>query len=220
MAAVAGAVAEEILAAMLVGRPLRSAYVNNGGDSALHLAAGERSDRRLAGAGNGQACSTASRSHAGDPVRGIATSGWRGRSFSLGIADAGDGAGAQRGEADAAATVIANAVDLPGHPAIRRNRRASSSPTTTSAAGTVDDREDVQLSEIENALDHGLAMARYPAPARGLIEAAALFLSDRLRLSAAGCPCFSGIAGARRTYCRVQIIKANAKRPAGRSSHA
>jgi ApbE superfamily uncharacterized protein (UPF0280 family) len=41
MAAVAGAVADEMLAAMQVGRMLSKAYVNNGGDIAFHLAPGE-----------------------------------------------------------------------------------------------------------------------------------------------------------------------------------
>ncbi len=40
MAAVAGAVAEEILGAMLQAAPLTRAYVNNGGDIGLHLADG------------------------------------------------------------------------------------------------------------------------------------------------------------------------------------
>ena len=69
-------------------------------------------------------------------MRGIATSGWRGRSFSLGIADAVTVLAATAAEADAAATVIANAVDLPGHPAIdTRAGAASSRPTATSATG-------------------------------------------------------------------------------------
>ena len=42
MAAVAGAVAEEILAAMASAAELSRAYVNDGGDIALHLAAGEK----------------------------------------------------------------------------------------------------------------------------------------------------------------------------------
>ena len=46
------------------------------------------------------------------PVRGIATSGWRGRSFSLGIADSVTVLAATAAQADAAATVIANAVDV------------------------------------------------------------------------------------------------------------
>ena len=53
-------------------------------------------------------------------MRGIATSGWRGRSFSLGIADAVTVLADRAAAADAAATIIANAVDLPGHPAIVR----------------------------------------------------------------------------------------------------
>ena len=54
-----------------------------------------------------------------DPVRGIATSGWRGRSFSLGIADAVTVVARTAAMADAAATMVANAVDL-AHPGIRR----------------------------------------------------------------------------------------------------
>src|SRR5246127_5089434 len=42
MAAVAGSVAEEILGAMLGAAPLDRAYVNNGGDIALHLGEGEQ----------------------------------------------------------------------------------------------------------------------------------------------------------------------------------
>src|SRR6202020_3459348 len=41
LAAVAGAVAEEVLEVMTTGRKLARAYVNNGGDIALHLGAGE-----------------------------------------------------------------------------------------------------------------------------------------------------------------------------------
>ena len=62
------------------------------------------------------------------PVRGIATSGWRGRSFSLGIADAVTVLADDAAMADAAATVIANAVDLPGHPNILRVPARSLAP--------------------------------------------------------------------------------------------
>ena len=100
---------------------LSRAYVNNGGDIALHLTAGRafphRHDRPP---GPSRAPSAARKSTATSPVRGVATSGWRGRSFSLGIADAVTVLATSASQADAAATVIANAVDLPGHPAIRR----------------------------------------------------------------------------------------------------
>jgi ApbE superfamily uncharacterized protein (UPF0280 family) len=45
-------------------------------------------------------------------IRGVATSGWRGRSFSLGIADSVTVFAASASQADAAATLIANAVDV------------------------------------------------------------------------------------------------------------
>jgi len=53
------------------------------------------------------------------PVRGVATSGWRGRSFSLGIADAATVLARDGASADAAVTLIANAVNVE-HPAITR----------------------------------------------------------------------------------------------------
>jgi len=120
MAAVAGAVADEVLAAMRHARVLRRAYINNGGDIALYLAPDESfrlglvvdpGDPRIPGA--------MQVSHA-MPVRGVATSGRHGRSFSLGIADSVTVLAATAAIADAAATLIANAVDLPGHPAVER----------------------------------------------------------------------------------------------------
>ncbi|RVC92156.1 UPF0280 family protein, partial [Mesorhizobium sp. M2A.F.Ca.ET.029.05.1.1] len=118
MAAVAGSVADEILAAMLAGRRLDRAYVNNGGDCALYLGRDQSMTVAIAGTGNGMADRVGI--HAEDGVRGVATSGWRGRSFSFGIADAVTVLAPTGAEADAAATLIANAVDLPGHPAIAR----------------------------------------------------------------------------------------------------
>ena len=117
MAAVAGAVADEICAAMAAAGDLDRAYVNDGGDIALHLTPGTAITAAIAArAGLPDRVTIA---HA-DPVRGIATSGWRGRSFSLGIADAVTVLARTAAEADAAATLIANAVDLPGHPAVAR----------------------------------------------------------------------------------------------------
>jgi ApbE superfamily uncharacterized protein (UPF0280 family) len=53
------------------------------------------------------------------PVRGLATSGWRGRSQSLGIADAVTVFAEDAAAADAAATMVANAVNVE-HAAISR----------------------------------------------------------------------------------------------------
>jgi ApbE superfamily uncharacterized protein (UPF0280 family) len=88
MAAVAGAVAEEILGAMLQASRLDRAYVNNGGDIALYLADGERFTVGLMDRPDTLGLMRTMIIDSGDPARGIATSGRHGRSFSLGIADA------------------------------------------------------------------------------------------------------------------------------------
>lgn len=178
MAAVAGAVAEEILRAFL--RPgITRAYANNGGDIALHLDPGESLTCAIA-ARPGMADRLTIR-HA-DPVRGIATSGWRGRSHSLGIADAVTVLAATAPMADAAATMIANAVDLPGHPAITRRPARDLAPDSdlgprpvTTAVAPLDP------AEIAAALDAGEAAAR-AFRQQGLVEAAALFLHPELRI--------------------------------------
>jgi hypothetical protein len=119
MAAVAGAVADEVLAAMVAGCPLEKAYVNNGGDIAWHLAPGQRLRAGIVANQDMPAIDgTALLEHA-MPARGMATSGWRGRSCSLGIADAVTVLATSAAEADAAATLIANAVDC-AHPSIAR----------------------------------------------------------------------------------------------------
>ena len=116
MAAVAGSVAEEILGAMLGAAHLDRAYVNNGGDIALHLSGGEQFSVGLMDRPDRHGLMRMMTIDADDPARGIATSGRHGRSFSLGIADAVTVLARTASQADAAATIIANAVDLPGHP--------------------------------------------------------------------------------------------------------
>ena len=126
MAAVAGAVADEILAAMrrAVGEDLARICVNNGGDIALWLAPGEATTVGLVSRPDRPTLFARARLAAEDGIGGIATSGAPGRSFSLGVADAVTILASCAAEADAAATVVANAVDLPGD----RARRAASRP--------------------------------------------------------------------------------------------
>ncbi len=109
MAAVAGAVADEVLGALVMAG-VDKAYVNNGGDIALHLNPGECFRVGVMSGLSQFAGDIAIR--ADSPVRGIATSGWRGRSFSLGIADSVTVLAASGAAADAAATIIANAVNI------------------------------------------------------------------------------------------------------------
>jgi len=117
-----------------------------------------------------------------DPVRGVATSGWRGRSFSLGIADAVTVLANRAAAADAAATIIANAVNLPGHPAIVRVPACELAPDSdlgermvTQSVGELTSRE------VGEALAAGARTAEM-LQRIGLIRSAALSLQGETRV--------------------------------------
>jgi len=185
MAAVAGAVAEEVLSAMLAAAPLGRGAVNNGGDIALHLAPGttmalgmvarpELSQPDLFGRFTLRATG---------PARGVATSGRHGRSFSLGIADAVTVLARTAAAADAAATVIANAVDLPGHPAVHRVPAAQLQPESDLGQHrVVRDVGPLDAGEVAAALAAGWACAE-SLRRQGLIETAALHLAGKTRVT-------------------------------------
>jgi ApbE superfamily uncharacterized protein (UPF0280 family) len=183
MAAVAGAVAEEIIATFAASEGVKRAYVNNGGDIALHLTPGRSysialvDDPRQTAAASGR-IDVPFRTQ----VRGIATSGRHGRSFSLGIADAVTVLATSAAEADAAATIIANAVDIPGHISIQRKpaRDLQADSDLGSLLVTIDVGI-LSKTEIEVALDRGCARARELAD-MGLIESAALRLRNITRV--------------------------------------
>ena len=162
MAAVAGAVADEVLAAMQAGRSLARAYVNNGGDIAVHLspgtsvAAGVVNDPDRPGLDDRIVLS------AGRPARGMATSGWRGRSLSFGIADAVTVLAETAAAADAAATLIANAVNV-DHPAIER-----------AAATSLREESDLGARPVTVAVGPLPAHAKAVALDAGLLEARAM----------------------------------------------
>ncbi|HUL65572.1 MAG TPA: UPF0280 family protein [Burkholderiaceae bacterium] len=240
MAAVAGAVADHLIVTLRRAGIAR-AYINNGGDIALHLtegtsfdvgvvanayaprprtSGGQRGDfatRQLCAAGATRACQRAAlvggggtgisrqtppsthsphpnappqagegidaalRIDASMPVRGIATSGWRGRSFSLGIADSVTVLAADGATADAAATMIANEVDIE-HPAIERAPADSLRDDTDLGSRLVTvDVPCLPRDDVEAALDNGLAFARRCRD-RGLIHAALLTLQGRTRM--------------------------------------
>lgn len=199
MAAVAGAVADEVLGAMVSGGGLRKAYVNNGGDIALHLANDEtfrvgliadadratRHGHRLAVDGRFELSAPM-------PVRGVATSGWRGRSWSLGIADSVTVLARDGAAADAAATMIANAVYV-DHPAVRR-RPASEVDDNTDLGAlpvTVDVAPLPELA-VDAALASGVARAE-GLLGRGLVWGAVLVLQSRVRV-------VGGVAAAARLH--------------------
>lgn len=188
MAAVAGAVAEEVLGAMVAVAPLSRAYVNDGGDIALHLTPGTSFAVGMVNRPDRPALFGTATLRAEEPVRAIATSGWRGRSFSLGIADAVTVLADTAARADAAATVIANAVDLPDHPGIRRVPAAELQPDSDLGRIPVTRKVPrLTAAEVEEALAAGLACAEQIRK-RGLIVAAALHLQGRTRLVGVAAP--------------------------------
>lgn len=181
MAAVAGSVAEDILRHMTEAAPLTRAFVNNGGDIALHLAPGQSYRAGLVNRPDQPALFAEAEITAASPVRGIATSGWRGRSFSLGIADAVTVLARSASAADAAATIIANAVDCPGHPGIERQPASALQPdndlghrlVTVAVTG-------LTPAHVDDASDAGEAVAR-GLLRQGLITACALHLAGATR---------------------------------------
>ena len=182
MAAVAGAVAEEILASMTTNARLSKAYVNNGGDIALYLSDGEEFSVGMVERPDRPSLFGTLRIQATHPVRGIATSGWRGRSFSLGIADAVTVLARSAAEADAAATIIANAVDLPGNEKVRRVQARELAPDSDLGERLVTQSvAQLSLEEIQQALDAGACVADH-LRSQDLICAAALRLQEETRI--------------------------------------
>jgi hypothetical protein len=185
MAAVAGAVADEILAAMraAAGEDLARISVNNGGDIALWLAPDEATTVGLVSRPDRPALFARVRLVAADGIGGIATSGAPGRSFSLGIADAVTILAPCAAEADAAATVVANAVDLPGDARVERRPACSLQPDNDLGDRPVTRGvAPLDPNSIAVALDRGLAAA-WSLIARGGIAAAALHLQGVTRVA-------------------------------------
>ncbi|MDP6352065.1 MAG: UPF0280 family protein [Alphaproteobacteria bacterium] len=181
MAAVAGAVADDVLATLTAGRALSKAYVNNGGDIAFHLAPGQALDAGLVADLDAPARDALIHLPHHAPVRGLATSGWRGRSLSLGIADSVTVLAATAAGSDAAATLIANAVTV-DHPGIERVAADQLRDDTDLGARPVTARvARLPAPAIGQALDSG-ARAAEDMSRRGLIGGACLILQGSVRV--------------------------------------
>jgi len=187
MAAVAGAVAQALLP-YLAQEGVQRAYVNNGGDIALHLTPGQSwrvglvSDLQQAlhsGVASELIIDSSFAIHHDMPVRGVATSGWRGRSFSLGIADSVTVLADTAAQADVAATLIANAVNI-AHPSIRR-QAANSLRDDSDLGDRLVTRDVPRLPPalVEHALQLGLDCAN-AMQTRGQVFAAFLCCQSQM----------------------------------------
>ncbi|MDW3206004.1 MAG: UPF0280 family protein [Alphaproteobacteria bacterium] len=181
MAAVAGAVADHVLEAMTGAAGLAKAYVNDGGDIAFHLTPGQVMEIGLISDLERGTAGGRLKIDAASPVRGVATSGRAGRSHSLGIADAVTVLARDAASADAAATMIASAVDI-DHPAIERKPASALDPDSdlgdrpvTVAVGHM------RMDAVARALDSGVSRAE-SYRREGAIEDAILFLRGESRI--------------------------------------
>ncbi|MBA4329446.1 MAG: hypothetical protein C0428_14545 [Polaromonas sp.] len=187
MAAVAGSVAQELISCYS-GSGVGRAWVNNGGDIALHLAPSQSvriglyadlahldlNELRGGIRTDGQFEISSLL-----PVRGVATSGWRGRSFSLGIADSVTVLARTASEADAAATVIANAVNLADPRIQRRPARELKDDSDLGDLPVTVDVPPLEPALVQQALRAGLKRAQ-ALRAAGLIWSAALICQNQI----------------------------------------
>ena len=202
MAAVAGAVAQEIVAAY-AGDGIARAWVNNGGDIALHLAPGQSvsvgvvcdiASVPLAQLGTGPVLDGTLRIDSALPVRGVATSGWRGRSQSLGIADSVTVLARTAAEADAAATIVANAVNVFDEGIVRL---PASQVRDGSDLGEIPVTVDVPRlppARVRSALQQGLQKAQ-ELQGRGLIWCALLSCQGQLAATPLRAPAAASAGG-------------------------
>ncbi len=184
MAAVAGAVAHEIVACCARAGLVR-AWVNNGGDIALHLTPGATvkvgllADLARFDPDDVTIRLDADFTVTADmPVRGIATSGWRGRSFSLGIADSVTVLARSAAMADAAATVIANAVNVDDPRILRRPANALKDDSDLGDIRVTVDVPPLGPEQVRAALQAGALRAR-ALQREGLIHSAVLVCQHR-----------------------------------------
>ncbi len=182
MAAVAGSVADEMLAAILAATPLlKRLHVNNGGDIALWLAAGQSFVSGIAGPPPQLRIIDRVLISPDDGVAGIASSSRHGRSLSLGVADNVTVFARNAAMADVAATLIANAVDTGPHPNVKRCPATDLDPD--SDLGTRQVTVEVGRlapGDVKQALDRGVTQAEQMRAA-GLLDTALLMLQDETR---------------------------------------
>jgi uncharacterized protein len=183
MAAVAGCVAQDILG-YLRQTEIEKAWVNNGGDIAWYALTQSKSSFKVGIPEISKAAFITL--EAKDQCWGIATSGWRGRSQSFGIADSVTVIAREAGQADVAATLIANQVSLrhlaADHPLIVQKPAREIKDDSdlgdrlvTVQVGRLVDRD------VQEALDSGERFAR-TLHARQWIQGAALCLQGQYRV--------------------------------------
>ncbi len=180
MAAVAGSVADEVMTALADRRELEKAYINNSGDISVYLTPGNTLKLGIVGQLFQPAIDGTAELSFDRAVRGVATSGWQGRSWSFGIADAVTVLAETAAAADVAATLIANAVNA-DHPAVERVAASEMDDQTDLGDRLVTvNVGDLDAGTVEAALAEGMTASQRMRDA-GLISAAVLVLKNEIR---------------------------------------
>lgn len=161
MIAVAGSVADYLVDLLGATVEARRIYVNNGGDISVKLAEGETFSVGICSDINSGRIGAQGTVSFDDGIGGIATSGWAGRSHSLGIADAVTVLAPSAALADVAATLIANEVDLPNSIKVERAPAHTLAPDSDLGARLVTTRVlALTDGEIGHALGGGRKLAQ------------------------------------------------------------
>jgi hypothetical protein len=163
--------------------------VNNGGDVALRLEPGETVVVGIREDVTGQTVSHRVLLTAESMIGGVCTSGLGGRSFTRGVASAATVFAARACTADAAATAVANATNIPSS-AVERRLAESIDPDTdlkgmlvTASVGPLTD------AEIKTALGQAISRAE-SLVIRSVISGAYVFVQGRMQST-------TGISGER-----------------------
>jgi uncharacterized protein len=181
MAAVAGAIADAT-ADFLASGGLTRVVVNNGGDVALRLTAGETVTVGIRPDLNAQTVTHRVFITSEMNIGGVCTSGLGGRSFTRGVASAATVFSSRSAIADAAATAVANATCVRS-PAVHRCAADSMYPDTdlkgveiTASVGDLN--EDAVLAALTQGVNRAEALVE-----QNLIAGACLTVQGRMRVT-------------------------------------
>jgi len=187
-AAVAGAIADEVADFVFRDEAVSKVVVNNGGDIAIRLRGEQRAKVGIRLSVLDRRVSYILEVDAKSQIGGTATSGLGGRSFTKGIASAAVAAASDASLADAASTVLGNAINV-DDPSIERKLAEEIYPETDLVGHWITTKVgEISKEKVEEALRRGLAKAEELQ--KGLIMGALLVAKGEVRTS--GIMCLSG----------------------------
>ena len=178
LAAVAGA-ASDVVADFLAHRGATKVIVDNGGDIALRLRAGEIVRVGVKTDIHAKSPAYVIPINAGSGVGGVATSGFGGRSFTKGIASAATVLSETASIADAAATVIGNFTNAEDSRIIRTLAEAIYPDTDICGEWVTTKVGSLSQEKIDAALNNGLSKA-YSLCDKGLIKGALIAVQGKV----------------------------------------